>query len=169
MKAEIAADPRRTTSSTAGVVASILGWFAELGQIAKFFLRPRHGSPENLAEGAVAEAEATHAATDSPEAKPTAAQSCATTLSVEVNIGPTDILSQAVPNAQEIERRRALVRTLFNDFWSGEHDKPAAFVDRLDQAEDCLNQRLAAHGEFWRLDPNTRNMLGLPPRSTSPH
>jgi hypothetical protein len=62
-----------------------------------------------------------------------------------------------------------LVRTLFNDFWSGAHNKPTAFVERLDQAEDYLNERLAANGEFWRLDPNTRAMLGLPPRSSSPH
>jgi hypothetical protein len=27
---------------------------------------------------------------------------------------------------------------------------------------------LAAHGEFWRLDADTRAILGLPPRSSSP-
>ncbi len=41
---------------------------------------------------------------------------------------------------EEIQRRRDLVRTLFNDFWSGAHNKPAAFVVRLDQAED-LSER----------------------------
>jgi hypothetical protein len=56
---------------------------------------------------------------------------------------------------------------LFNDFWSEAPDKPAAFVERLDQAEDYLNERLAANGEFWRLDTNTRVVLGLPPRSNS--
>jgi hypothetical protein len=61
-----------------------------------------------------------------------------------------------------------LVRTLFNDFWSGAHDKPAAFVERLDQAEDYVNERLTACGEFWRLDANTRVMLSLPPRVNSP-
>src|SRR4029077_16880772 len=30
-------------------------------------------------------------------------------------------------DAQEIERRRALVRMLFNDFWRGEDQKPASF------------------------------------------
>jgi hypothetical protein len=39
-----------------------------------------------------------------------------------------------------------------NDFSSGAHDKPAAFVERLDQAEDYVNERLTACGEFWRLD-----------------
>jgi len=67
---------------------------------------------------------------------------------------------------EEIQRRRDLVRVLFNDFWSGAHDKPAAFVDRLDQAEPYLNERLAANGETWRLDTETRAMLSLPPRMT---
>jgi len=40
-------------------------------------------------------------------------------------------------------------------------------VERLDEAEDYLNERLAASGEFWRLDTKTRVMLGLPPRSNS--
>jgi hypothetical protein len=61
------------------------------------------------------------------------------------------------------------VRTSFNDFWSGPYEKPAAFVDRLDQAEDYVNGRLTACGEFWRLDTNTRVMLGLPPRANSPN
>ena len=38
----------------------------------------------------------------------------------------------------------------------------------LDQAEDYLNERLAANGEFWRLNSNTRVLLGLPPRLNSP-
>ena len=52
-----------------------------------------------------------------------------------------------------------LVRAMFNDFWSGCDDKPAAFVDRLDQAEPYLNERLTACGEFWQLDAATRKML----------
>jgi len=57
---------------------------------------------------------------------------------------------------------------LFNDFWSDTHDKPATFVERLDQAEEYVNERLAADNEFWRLDANTRAILGLPPRLRSP-
>jgi hypothetical protein len=57
---------------------------------------------------------------------------------------------------------------LFNDFWNGAYNKPVAFAQRLDEAEDYLNARLAAHGEFWRLDADTRAILGLPPRSSSP-
>jgi hypothetical protein len=53
---------------------------------------------------------------------------------------------------------------LFNDFWSAAYEKPAGFVERLDQAEDYVNDRLAANGEAWRLDSKTRVKLGLPPR-----
>jgi hypothetical protein len=66
------------------------------------------------------------------------------------------------PDQQGIQRRRELVRTLFNDFWNGSDEKPAAFVDRLDQAEEYLNDRLVACGESWQLDAKTRKVLGLP-------
>jgi hypothetical protein len=59
-----------------------------------------------------------------------------------------------------------LARTLFNDFWSGVDEKPVTFVERLDRAEDYLNERLGANGEFWRIDANTRVTLRLPPRSS---
>lgn len=76
-------------------------------------------------------------------------------------------IAETVPDEREIQRRRDLVRTLFNDFWNGSCDKPAAFADRLDQAENYLNERLIACGEFWQLDTKTRVLLGLPPRSNS--
>jgi hypothetical protein len=72
------------------------------------------------------------------------------------------------PDDQEIQRRRDLVRALFNDFWSESENKPASFAARLDQAEGYLNERLTACGEFWRLDAKTRQLLGLPPSSHSP-
>jgi hypothetical protein len=77
---------------------------------------------------------------------------------------PGDAVSTASPEQQEIERRRELVRTLFNSFWDGSDDKPATFADRLNQAEAYLNEQLKTRGESWRLDANTRKMLGLPPR-----
>ncbi|MGB6288014.1 MAG: hypothetical protein WBG18_26935 [Xanthobacteraceae bacterium] len=89
----------------------------------------------------------------------------------DVDVGPgagINPVADTVLDQQEIERRRSLARTLFNDFWSGVDEKPVAFVERLDRAEDYLNERLAASGEFWRLDANTRVTLGLPPRSNSP-
>src|SRR5262249_24759807 len=76
-----------------------------------------------------------------------------------------DLVTPITPDQEEVERRRNLVRTLFNGYWSGVLDKPAAFSERLDQAEEYLNERLAEDGENWRVDAHTRVMLGLPPRS----
>jgi hypothetical protein len=140
-------------------VANIVGWFADVSAAAhkliRYFLRPSHpASTEIIAESAAVETEAVATAP----------------VTADVNVGlddGIDHVAHSVLDTLEIERRRNLVRALFNDFWSGADDKPAAFVERLDQAEDYLNQRLAADGEFWRLDPNTRVMLGLPPRSNS--
>ena len=78
----------------------------------------------------------------------------------------TDVASIS-PDQQEIQRRRELVRVLFNDFWTGRDDKPATFADRLDQAEIYLNDRLTACGEYWQLDAKTRKLLGLPARRST--
>ena len=61
-----------------------------------------------------------------------------TTKSVTVPITATvkaDLDAPIALDQEEIQRRRDLVRALFNDFWSDAHDKPAAFVERLDQAQ----------------------------------
>jgi hypothetical protein len=71
------------------------------------------------------------------------------------------------PDQHEIDRRRDLIRALFNDFWRDRDDKPASFVDRLNRAEGYLNERLLASGERWQPDAKTRDMLGLPARSNS--
>ena len=88
----------------------------------------------------------------------------------ESKVGPDvkiDPIAVSVPDQQEIQRRRDLVRTLFNDIWSGSDEKPAGFVDRLNQAEDYINERLAACGELWRLDAKTLALLSLPPGSNA--
>ena len=77
-----------------------------------------------------------------------------------------DLVTRRTLDEQEVQRRRNLVRMLFNGYWAGIQEKPAAFNERLDQAEEYLNERLAAHGEVWRLDATTRAILGLPPRSS---
>jgi len=85
-------------------------------------------------------------------------------------IRPESQIKSAIPIAideAEIQRRRNLVRTFFNDFWTGAYEKPAGFLERLDQAEDYVNDRLTANGEAWRLDSKTRAMLGLPSRVAS--
>ena len=85
-------------------------------------------------------------------------------------IRPESQIKSAIPIAideAEIQRLRNLVRTFFNDFWTGAYEKPAGFLERLDQAEDYVNDRLTANGEAWRLDSKTRAMLGLPSRVVS--
>ena len=141
------------------VVESLLRWFAEISATifkpATYLLRPSHpASAEKPAESAAV----------------TAGAVPASSLAAEVSVDPDariDYRTQIELGTQEVECRRNLVRTLFNDFWAGAHDKPAAFVQRLDQAEDYINERLAANGEVWHLDAKTRVMLGLPPRSNS--
>jgi hypothetical protein len=71
------------------------------------------------------------------------------------------------PDQQERERRRDLIRQLFNDFWTGGDEKPATFAKRLDAAEPYINIRLAACDADWRLDAATRQQLGLPVSSTA--
>jgi len=78
---------------------------------------------------------------------------------------PVTVTSDLSPDQQEIQRRRELVRALFNDFWKGNDEKPVTFVDRLNQAEAYLNDRLIERGEPWQLDAANRKMLGLPPRA----
>jgi hypothetical protein len=87
-------------------------------------------------------------------------------MAAEVAVRPESQISikpVASPNKQEIERRREIVRHFFNDFWMSTDDKPRTFAERLNRAEDHINERLAACGETWQLDATTRKQLGLPP------
>jgi hypothetical protein len=141
-----------------GAVRNVLQWFAGFRATFKkpteCVSRPippvsdiaGEAAPERAAGGAVAN-------TTVPES--------ATVSNADVKIGG------ALPDQQEIQRRRDLIRVLFNEFWNGQDDKPAAFVDRLDRAETYLNERLAGCGELWQLDADARKMLGLPPRILS--
>ena len=170
MGAGAVAEPRRASKSkavtTVGVAANIFRWFVRLGAAAKHILRPTDPAcPKSPAEAGAVSPQA-----ENTDANPTTAKSFAAPLTTGVNADRDSGIKWLAPSIldkQEIERRRDLVRALFNDFWSGVHDKPAAFVERLDQAEDYVNGRLTACGEFWRLDTNTRVMLGLPPRANS--
>jgi hypothetical protein len=69
------------------------------------------------------------------------------------------------PNGQELARRREIMRQFFNDFWFSRDEKPGTFAERLNQAEDYINERLTACGEAWLLDSATRSQLGLPLQS----
>jgi hypothetical protein len=159
-------------------VENIRRWFAGIGAAFKnpteYFSRPRRAASdiaaETRGESAAEEAGADAAAIESAVATLTTTATFTTPVTADEKIGQAVQVSCVVPirlDQQEIQRRLELVRAMFNDFWSGCDDKPAAFVDRLDQAEPYLNERLTACGEFWQLDANTRKMLSLPPRSNS--
>jgi hypothetical protein len=90
-----------------------------------------------------------------------------TAVGEKVEDDPESAIVIPLPGQQEIDRRRDLIRALFNDFWRDRDDKPASFVDRLNHAEGYLNERLLASGERWQLDAKARDMLGLPARSNS--
>ena len=79
--------------------------------------------------------------------------------------GPISIKAEDSLTGQEIARRRKIVRHFFNDFWSSIDEKPGTFAERLNQAEDYINERLTACGETWLLDSATRSQLSLPPQS----
>jgi hypothetical protein len=145
-----------TPFGAGGVLANILRCFAAMSAAAAKMFRP---SRSELAAGQA-------------ESAATQTEAAAVTASIPADVRVEDELESnavvhIVPDQQEIDRRRNLVRIFFNDFWSVALHKPAAFVERLDAAEEYLNERLAANGEFWRLDAKTRVMLGLPRRSNS--
>ena len=154
----------------------VLRWFAQIGEAVSkwtnYFLRTRYPvSDEERAQSASEEAGAIAAATENVVANLTTTRFFTVPVTAGAKVDtdtPIDSPAASVIDQEEIQRRRDLVRSLFNDFWSGAHEKPAAFLERLDQAEDYVNERLAEIGEFWQLDANTRVMLGLPPRKCNP-
>jgi hypothetical protein len=153
MTAEVA-QSRTSKRLTTAVVAAVLRSFVDIGTAIKALFRASNAaSVERRSESATVETAGVAICQIPAHAE------------VELNAGTSPIAHNEI-SQQEIERRRSLVRAFFNDFWSGTHDKPAAFAERLDQAEDYLNERLTANGEVWRLDAKTRIMLGLPPRSS---
>ena len=162
------------------MLEKFLRWLAEIGRpvnsVTRLFFRPRHPASqftaEQRAEGGAEEAGAVVTPTENGVADLTIAKTFTVLVTADVKVDTDtqiDSAASTVPDQEEIQRRRDLVRMLFNDFWSEAHDKPTAFIERLDQAENYVNERLTACGEFWRLDTNTRVILGLPPRANSPN
>jgi hypothetical protein len=135
----------------------------------KYFLRTSYpGSDEKCVESALEEVGAIAAGTENVVLTTTKSSTVPVTAGVKVD-AQIDSAASTVLDQEEIQRRRDLVRMLFNDFWAEAYEKPATFVERLDQAEDYVNGRLAETGEFWQLDAKSRVTLGLPPRSHSPN
>jgi hypothetical protein len=168
---------RGVLRTMSGTVENIFRWFAGIGTAFKKPIEPTRRSTsdiaaESCAESGAEEAIAVAATTDNSVETPSTTATFSNPVAADAKIGQDIQVSCVVPirpDEREIQRRRDLVRTLFNDFWNGRDDKPGAFVDRLDQAEACLNEQLTACGEVWQLDGNTRKMLSLPPRSDSRH
>ena len=166
MPAEQAQSSQSKPGITRDVVETISRWFREIWS--KYFLpqklpasaRTTERRSESPAEQAGAIATATENAATSCAGSATAGVK----VSLDAQVSP---IAHIVPDQQEIQRRRDLVRTLFNDFWSGSNDKPTGFADRLNQAENYINERLTACGELWQLDAKTRAILSLPPGSNS--
>jgi hypothetical protein len=158
-----------------GTVENIFRWFAGIGAAFKKPIEPARrpawdNAAESRAESGAEEARAVAATTESAGETPITTATVTIPVAADAKVGQDAQVSGVVlirPDDREIQRRRDLVRTLFNEFWNGRDDKPAAFAERLDQAEPCLNERLTACGEFWQLDAKTRKMLSLPPRSNS--
>jgi len=171
-----------------GALELMLRWVARVGAASdkptKYFLQSRHAAKDITAQQPISDITGERRADSVPEepgvvatategvlaAKPNATATITAPAIAGAEIGQQTQIERvaALPDEQEILRRRELVRTLFNDFWRGSDDKPKAFVDRLDQAETYLNERLTACGECWQLDTKTRAMLGLPRKQTRP-
>ena len=162
------------TQTTRGSVGNILQWFAGIAaaftKLSDIFSRAPPPvsdiAAESRAESAAEAAGAVATATEITTATPTETSAVAADAKIGQDGQVTGVASIS-PDQQEIQRRRELVRALFNDFWSGRDDKPATFADRLDQAEIYLNDRLTACGEYWQLDAKTRKLLGLPARRST--
>ena len=177
----VAIDPAQSSGRklgiTRGVMKPVLRWLAGIVAVIihpfGYFSRPTHPessdvAAEKHADGVVEEAQAVATTIEDAVVRPTTVKSFTSPVTADVIVDPdVNLAAHIVLDDQEIRRRRDLVRTLFNDFWTVAYEKPAAFVERLDQAEDYVNERLAASGEFWQLDAKTRTMLGLPPRANS--
>src|SRR5262249_6834872 len=129
------ADSTRLKSDTAtDIGGKVLRWFAQIGAAVikpiKYFLRTSYSaSDEKRAESTLEEAGPIAGATEN--AVLTATESFSVPVNAEVKVDTDAQIDSAVPDQEEIQRRRDLVRTLFNDFWSEAHDKPTAFVERL--------------------------------------
>src|SRR5437660_12754752 len=103
----------RSKSVMERVVASVLGWISEIREAAKNFLPLRHPAPtESRTESVIAEARAAEAETDSTDAQLTTPKSFTTAPTADANVGQiaANGICQTVPDQQEVERRRELVR-----------------------------------------------------------
>ncbi len=162
------------TQTMRGPMGNILQWFTRIAavftKLSDIFSRVSPSVSEIAVEScAESAAEGTGAVATAAEIA-TATLTATSGVARDAKIGRDGQVTGVAcisPDQQGIQRRRELVRVLFNDFWNGRDDKPATFADRLDQAEIYLNDRLTGCGEYWQLDAKTRKLLGLPARRST--
>jgi hypothetical protein len=132
------------------LIVSWSNWFRESRPLQPNQTNPQGATPDD-AKGDIVDL---HEASASPPAaaRPESLKSSS----------PTCVDNQHPSDEQEIERRRTTVRKYFVDFWDGIEDRPKTFAERLNAAEQYINDRLADRGEAWRLDATSRKQLGLP-------
>jgi hypothetical protein len=176
MSDDLAQSRRPKGGNATGAAKNLLRSLSEIGgTLIKYVWRPHSVSDvttENSRENAPGQAPSVATTVEDAVVKPSVTKTFPAPVTADVIIGlkaETNRGAHIVPDDQEIQRRRDLVRTLFNDFWSEANDKPAAFVGRLAQAEPYINERLIACGEFWLLDAETRIILGLPSTKNRPN
>ena len=166
-----AAESGRSRPGITGIIRevaeNISRWFAVISAHAtsKYFLRSRESG--SVVPSAERGGDQTIVVANAFEKTIATATKESFTTPAPADVKPELPILPTAPDQDEIERRRTLVRKLFNDFWGGVYEKPAGFAARFDQAEDYLNERLAADGEIWQLDATTRAQLGLPARLNS--
>jgi hypothetical protein len=163
-----------------GLHVKLLGWIKSAVEFVKLPAGPRKVGPQPDLPHESHEAHETHetheierralpqdiSRDDSPdviESPPESQASVAPESRIGIEPESRTAESEGSPSQDEIDRRRSVVRGFFNDYWSSIDDKPASFAERLDRAEGYINERVAAGGENWRLEPATRKQLGLPP------
>jgi hypothetical protein len=145
----------------------LLGWIKNAIEFIKVPASPQKAGPQPDAP-----VQAPHGIDEGPQL--TGPDRSENPLDIRVSVAPEtragiesesriSIEPEGPPSQEEIDRRRGVVRAFFNDYWSSIDDKPASFAERLDRAEDYINERVAAGGEAWRLGAATRKQLGLPP------
>ena len=150
------------------MLEKLLRWLAEIGRpvnsVTKLFFRPRHPASqftaEQRADGGAEEGAEEAGAVVTPTENGVADLTIAKTFTVPVTAdmkveagARINSPASTVPDQDEIQRRRDLVRMLFNDFWSGTYEKPAAFVERLNQ-EFAVYSR--GYFRNWQPHPHQR-------------
>jgi hypothetical protein len=143
----------------------LLDWIKSAVEFVKIPATPRKARPQPDAPGEIDSGTVPQdASSDDIEIRPESQTSPES--GIRINVESESRISvepESSPNQEEIDRRRAIVRKFFNDYWSSIDDKPTSFAERLDGAEGYINERVAAGGEPWQLGPATRKQLGLPP------